>query len=137
MLKVTLDENNYVTGWCMVGDNGGVDVDLPEDLDGFMDCFTGYKVVDGKLVLDEEKDAAVKLEVRREELRKLREVECFPVINRGWFWYLTLTLTQWRELRSWYLAWLKVTETLTPPERPDWIDNTDSSRIPLTPGGLF
>ena len=38
MLKVTLDENNYVTGWCMVGDNGGVDVDLPEDLDGFMDC---------------------------------------------------------------------------------------------------
>ena len=32
MLKVTLDENNYVTGWCMVGDNGGVDVDLPEDL---------------------------------------------------------------------------------------------------------
>ena len=102
-----------------------------------MDCFTGYKVVDGKLVLDEEKDAAVKLEVRREELRKLRDVECFPVINRGWFWYLTLTLSQWRELRSWYLAWLKVTETLTPPERPDWIDSTDSSRIPLTPGGLF
>jgi hypothetical protein len=30
-----------------------------------------------------------------------------------------------------------VTETLTPPERPDWIDSTDSSRIPLTPGGLF
>ena len=85
MLKVTLDENNYVTGWCMVGDNGGIDVELPEDLDGFMDCFTGYKVVDGLLVL----------------------------------------------------GWLKVTDTLTPPERPDWIDNTDSSRIPLTPGGLF
>ena len=122
MLKVTLDENNYVTGWCMVGDNGGIDVELPEDLDGFM---------------DEEKDAADKLEIRREELRKQREEECFSVINRGSFWYLTLTLSQWRELRSWYLAWLKVTETLTPPERPDWIESTDSSRIPLTPGGLF
>lgn len=137
MLKVTLDENNYVNGWCMVGDNGGVDVEPPEDLDGFMECFTGYKVVDGKLVLDEEKDASDKLDARREELRNIREVECFPVINRGWFWYLSLTLAQWRELRSWYLAWLKVTETLTPPERPDWIDNTDSSRIPLTPGGIF
>ena len=102
-----------------------------------MDCFTGYKVVDGLLVLDEEKDAADKLEIRREELRKQREEECFSVINRGSFWYLTLTLSQWRELRSWYLAWLKVTETLTPPERPDWIESTDSSRIPLTPGGLF
>ncbi len=137
MLKVTTDENGYVTGWCMVGDNGGIDVEMPEDLDRFMDCFTGYKVVDGRLVLDEEKDTADKLEIRREELRKQREEECFPVINRGSFWYLTLTLSQWRELRSWYLAWLKVTETLTPPVRPDWIDSTDSSRIPLTPGGLF
>ena len=97
MLKVTLDENNYVNGWCMVGDNGGVDVEPPEDLDGFMECFTGYKVVDGNLVLDEEKDASDKLDARREELRNIREVECFPVINRGWFWYLSLTLAQWRE----------------------------------------
>ena len=137
MLKVTTDENGYVTGWCMVGDNGGVDVELPEDLDGFMDCFTGYKVVDGELVKDEEKDAADRVELLREDLRRQREEECYPVINRGWMWYLSLTLSQWRELRSWYLDWLNVTDTLTPPERPAWIDSTDATRIPLTPGGLF
>lgn len=134
MLKVTTDENGYVNGWCMVGDNGGIDVDLPDDLDGFMDCASGYRVVDGRLVLDEEKDAEEKLEIRRQELRELREAECFPVINRGWIWYSSLTLSQWRELRSWYLAWLKVTETLAVPERPAWLDSTDTSRIPPTPG---
>ena len=56
------------------------------------------------------------------------------MINRGWIWYSSLTLSQWRELRSWYLAWLKVTETLTMPERPAWLDSMDTSRIPLTPG---
>ena len=32
---------------------------------------------------------------------------------------------------------LKVTETMTPPERPSWVDDIDTSRIPLTLGGLF
>ena len=137
MLKVTLDENNYVTGWCMVGDNGGVAVELPDDLDGFMECFTAYHVIDGKLVLDAEKDEADRLEMKRESLRRRREEECFPVINRGWYWYLALTPAQKRELRTWYLAWLNVTETMSPPERPFWIDATDTSRIPRNPGGLF
>ena len=52
-------------------------------------------------------------------------------------WYSTLTLSQWRELRNWYIAWLKVTETMTPPERPSWVDDIDTARIPLTLGGLF
>ena len=29
-MKVTFDENGYVNGWCMVGDNGGTEVDVPE-----------------------------------------------------------------------------------------------------------
>ena len=65
------------------------------------------------------------------------DAECFSVVNRGWIWYSTLTLSQWRELRNWYIAWLKVTETMTPPERPSWVDDIDTSRIPLTLGGLF
>lgn len=62
---------------------------------------------------------------------------CFSVVNRGWLWYSTLTLSQWRELRTWYISWLKVTETMTPPERPSWVDDIDTSRIPLTFGGLL
>ena len=133
-MKVTFDENGYVNGWCMVGDNGGEEYDPPEDFDSFLDnCFC-FKIVDGKLEKDMEKEAADVLEQTRTALREQREAECFSVVNRGWIWYSTLTLAQWRELRTWYMAWLKVTETLTVPERPSWVDDTDSSRIPLTPG---
>ena len=43
-MKVTFDENGYVNGWCMVGDNGGDEYDPPEDFDAFLDnCFC-YKL---------------------------------------------------------------------------------------------
>ena len=77
------------------------------------------------------------LEEQKSSLRVRREKECFSVVNRGWIWYSTLTLSQWRELRTWYIAWLKVTETMIPPDRPSWVDDIDTSRIPLTLGGLF
>ena len=49
-MKVTFDENGYVNGWCMVGDNGGDEYDPPEDFDAFLDnCFC-YKLSEGKLV---------------------------------------------------------------------------------------
>lgn len=136
-MKVTFDENGYVNGWCMVGDNGGEEYDLPEDFDRFLDSFESFKLADGKLVFDAEKDDADRLESEKTSLRERREKECFSVVNRGWIWYSTLTLSQWRELRTWYIAWLKVTETMTPPERPSWVDDIDTSRIPLTLGGLF
>ena len=136
-MKVTFDENGYVNGRCMVGDNGGTEVDVPEDFDMFLDRFSGFKLEDGKLVFDKEKDDADQLEAQQSNLRLRRETECFSVINRGWIWYSCLTLTQWRELRTWYLAWLNVTKTLTIPVRPSWIDNVDTSRIPLTPLGFL
>ena len=136
-MKVTFDENGYVNGWCMVGDNGGEEFDPPEDFDSFLDRFDVFKVVDGKLVFDEEKAEADSAALELATLRERRETECFSVINRGWIWYSCLTLTQWRELRTWYLAWLNVTSTKTIPERPSWIDNVDTSRIPLTPLGFL
>ena len=121
-MKVTFDENGYVNGWCMVGDNGGEEYNPPENFGEFLDnCFC-FHLSDGKL---------------KTSLRVRREKECFSVVNRGWLWYSTLTLTQWRELRTWYISWLKVTETMTPPERPSWVDDIDTSRIPLTFGGLL
>lgn len=136
-MKVTFDENGYVNGWCMVGDNGGEEYDPPEDFDSFLDnCFC-FKAVDGKLTRDAEKEESDRLEEENASLRSRREKECFSVVNRGWIWYSSLTIAQWRELRTWYLEWLKVTETGSIPKRPSWIDSTDTSRIPLTPIGFL
>ena len=48
-MKVNLDENGYVREWALVGDNGGIDVPEPDNLEEFIFCATGYKVVDGLL----------------------------------------------------------------------------------------
>lgn len=55
-------------------------------------------------------------------LRAKREVECFPVINRGKLWYDRLSQDELSELQTWYTAWLNVTETLIVPIKPTWID---------------
>lgn len=54
-------------------------------------------------------------------LRNQREVECFPIINRGKLWYDTLTTEQVTELNEWYMAWLDITETKIIPTRPSWL----------------
>ena len=56
-----------------------------------------------------------------DDLRRRREAECFPIINRGQLWYDTLTEEQKVELKEWYIAWLDVTDTLVVPNKPDWI----------------
>ena len=56
-----------------------------------------------------------------DSLRKLREEKCFPIVNRGSFWYETLTEEQVKELREWYSAWLNVTETFKIPHKPKWL----------------
>ena len=35
-MKVTIDKDGYVIDWALVGDNGGVDVPEPDDLEEFM-----------------------------------------------------------------------------------------------------
>ena len=89
-MKVTFDETGYVNGWCMVGDNGGEEYDPPEDFDRFLDSFESFKLADGKLVFDSEKDDTNRLESEKASLRERREKECFSVVNRGWIWYSTL-----------------------------------------------
>lgn len=132
-MKVTIDKDGYVIDWALVGDNGGIDVPEPDDLEEFMICATGYKVVDGMLQKDNTRDKEQRLEKQKEALRQQREAECFPVINRGWMWYSGLNLVQWLELKKWYLAWLNVTETLRIPERPTWLDTMNTSAIPDRP----
>ena len=60
-------------------------------------------------------------EEKIQELRDLRELECFSVINRGILWYDELTQEQLTELKIWYKSWLDVTKTKTIPNRPAWL----------------
>ena len=122
-MKVTLDENGYVKEWALVGDNGGMDVPEPEELESFLECFTGYKVENGILVKDEEKDTAERLSLKKSILRQRRKTECFSYVNRGQLWYTTLSVKQLAELTAWYTAWLKVTDTLTVPDKPSWLED--------------
>jgi hypothetical protein len=56
-----------------------------------------------------------------QHLRKKRETECFPLINRGKLWYDSLTYEQKVELEEFYRAWLDVTKTLKIPTTPSWL----------------
>ena len=86
----------------------------------------GYRIVEiepdniGRRFQIQEIPAPTEEEVL-DNLRALREEECFPIINRGQLWYNTLTTEQIEELNDWYQAWLDVTETKTVPEKPNWL----------------
>lgn len=121
-MQVYLDDNGYVTSFAIIGNLvGGVEVAELKDLRHFQEHYSAYKVTDGELVFDEDKDSAVENETLKQELRDCREEECFPIINRGQLWYESLDGQQRSELRDWYNAWLKVTETLKVPEKPTWL----------------
>lgn len=54
-------------------------------------------------------------------LRGRREIECFPIVNRGKLWYDTLTDRQLNELDVWYHQWLDVTKIKIIPDKPTWL----------------
>lgn len=60
-------------------------------------------------------------ELAKQNLRELRECECFSYINRGQLWYNTLTEEQKVEFQEWYYAWLDITKTLKVPVKPKWL----------------
>lgn len=55
------------------------------------------------------------------DLRRRRNIICFPVINRGKLWYDSLNPEQLVELNDWYNQWLDVTETKVVPNKPPWL----------------
>ena len=46
-----------------------------------------YHYKDGELEYDEGRKATVQKEEKQNEIRELRDIICFPVVNRGWLWY--------------------------------------------------
>ena len=121
-MKVLLNEQGYVESYALEGDLlDAVETEEPDDLSHFEEHFTSYRMRDGTLVFDEGKDAQAQSEAAKAEYRRRRELECFPIINRGQLWYDTLSEGQLSELKNWYQAWLDGTNTQTIPEKPEWL----------------
>lgn len=82
----------------------------------------GYFLLDNEIVENVEETQKCLANHEKMRLRELREKECFAIVNRGQLWYASLTVTQMLELTNWYKAWLDVTDTLTPPQKPEWLE---------------
>ena len=121
-MKVLLSDQGYVVSYALEGELlDAVEAAEPSDLSHFEEHFTAYQVRDGIMVFDDAQAAAEQAEAAKGAYRKRREVECFPVINRGQLWYDTLSEEQLSELKTWYQAWLNGTNTQTIPEKPEWL----------------
>jgi hypothetical protein len=121
-LMQVLIEDGYVVSYATFGGFvNGIEIQEPDNLQHFEDNFEAYKIVDNKLVYDEEKGKEISAEKAKFELRERRQTECFDVIDRSKLWYDTLTEEQLSELKKWYLDWLDVTETGIIPIRPNWL----------------
>ena len=121
-MQVICDDRGFVQSFAFVGNLvNGIEVADPETLDLFTQQHFAFRLENGKLVHDATEYENRKAEEQKEEYRRRRETECFSVINRGQLWYEGVSLSQLLELRSWYKAWLNVTETMVVPERPSWL----------------
>ena len=115
-------ENGYISSYALIGEiTGGIEVPDPPDLEHFEAHFQSYQIRDGTLEYDEQQNKELQRKALCDDLRKRRETECFSYINRGQLWYDRLSDEQKAELQIWYSAWLKVTDTLTAPEKPSWL----------------
>lgn len=55
-------------------------------------------------------------------LRRRRQKACFKFLDgKSQMWYMTLGDEKTKELKTWYQAWLDVTDTHVIPETPSWI----------------
>lgn len=115
-------ENDYVKDFSFSPLENGVVVSLDEnEFEQFDTNYQAYQLIDGALVLDEQKQKEVWRKNKIALIREQREIECFPIINRGGLWYDTLTPEQIEELDKWYKAWLNATWTLSVPKKPKWL----------------
>lgn len=123
IIKILLDENNYVCSYATIGNmKNAITAELSDELfDNFENFFKSYYYEDGALFFDEQRNKSNEEGNVKAKLRLKRENECFPIINRGKLWYDLLTEEQIIELNNWYAAWLDVTDTLSVPVKPEWL----------------
>ena len=124
-MKIKTNDESYITDFCFIGDIlDSIEIsDLTEnEQQHFADNFQAYKFVNGKLIFDKEKLSEINAENQKATIRRQRETECFPIINRGQLWYANLSPEQLAELSNWYSNWLDAPETLTIPDAPEWLN---------------
>ena len=129
-MKVRTDDQGYITDFCFIGDIlDSIEIsDLTENEQRhFADNFQAYKFVNGKLIFDKEKLSEINAEKEKSSIRRRRETECFPIINRGQLWYKNLTESQMEELNQWYSDWLNAPSTLKTPNMPEWINSVTNN----------
>jgi hypothetical protein len=123
-MKILLNDNGFVSSYATIGnilDSIEVDETLI-DLQDFEENFEAYYYENGTLIKSYIKEEELVIEKQKEELRMLRQRDCFLIINRGQLWYNSLTEEQLNELNIWYKSWLDVTDTLVIPTKPSWLE---------------
>ena len=120
-MKIQIDKNGYVENYVIVGESNvcNIEVEEPEGLSP--DNFPAWKYDGEKLVYDMEQAKVLQAERNKDEIRFERQRVCFPVVNRGQFWYDTLTQNEKNEIREWYQKWLDAPETGVVPEKLSWL----------------
>ena len=119
---VLRNDDGYVESYAIVGNLvGGIEVSDPEDIEHFEEHYESYGFSEGKIHFDDVWEKELNKAKKTENIRKRRETECFPVINRGLLWYETLSVKQKIELTRWYQAWLDATNTGVVPEKLTWL----------------
>lgn len=94
---------------------------IPEDIE-IPDTFPYVNIeVNDDMVVSMTTEEEIVPEMTIEDFRHMREVQCFPIVNRGTLWYERLSTEQKEELNIWYQAWLDVTETKLVPIAPEWL----------------
>lgn len=121
-MQILCDEKGYVSSFAYIGNLvDGIEVPLPEDEAHFSEHYCAYKFEDRKLFFDEKQAAVLSNKEIIDDIRHRREVECFPIVNRGHLWYEKLSKKKKEELEEWYQAWLDATNTGVVPEKPAWL----------------
>lgn len=93
------------------------EIETEMDLDKILYC----DYIDGELHYNED---YIVLD-RQNKIRENREINCFPIVNRGQPWYNTLSTEQIVEIQTWYQAWLDAPQTFVEPETPVWLKDRE------------
>lgn len=116
-LLKTLDNEYFFSN----SDGGDVSVSIvdeiaDEDYKYLSSTPDSYKIENDKVVILIPIDT-----IKKNEIRKRRDTECFSIVDRGELWYNSLTEEQSSGLKQWYQNWLNAPETGEIPDKPDWL----------------
>lgn len=113
-MKVRINEEGYLESLYI--NNANIEIDVDEDTMAMLSECLNYH--NWRFLNDEWQMVCI---FPDENLRLMREDECFSYIDRSRLWYDSLSSEQYQELQEWYNAWLNVTETKVIPTKPSWL----------------